>query len=187
MPEEIEQSESSSKADTAWQLKYGDWHNATPDYGPEHYPSREAAMQAAREADDWRPMVIGTRENPFPMIPARSFDELADAVQKLIIKYGHADWYSWACANWGTKWAATDAGWVPPADASNSESHQVAYFDTAWGPPIPIITALSERFPAAILRLTYCEPYGGFRGFITFEAGTVMASKDERYDMRQEK
>lgn len=102
MPDEIEQSESSSIAERAWQLKYGDWHDATHKYGPAHYPSREAAMQAAREADEWRPMVMGTPENPFPRIPVRSLDELADTVQQLIVKHGHPDWYSWACAHWGT-------------------------------------------------------------------------------------
>jgi hypothetical protein len=186
MPDEIEQSESSSKAETAWQLKYGDWHDATHKYGPEHYPSREAAMQAAREADDWRPMFMATRDNPFSSIPARSFDELADAVQVLIVKHGHKDWYSWACDNWGTKWSAADAGWMSPARAVKRESHQVAYFNTAWGPPVPIIIALSERFPDAILRLEYCEHEGGFRGFITFAAGAESASKHENFDIYEE-
>ncbi len=186
MPDEIERSESSSKADEAWQLKYGDWSDRIQKYGPEHYPSREAAMQAAREADDWRPMAIGTRDNPFPVIPARSFDELADAVQELIVKYGHANWYSWACDNWGTKRSAVYAGWMSSARAANRESHQVAYFDTAWGPPVPILAALSERFPATILRLTYCEPEGGFRGFVTCEAGAEIASKHEHYDVYEE-
>lgn len=186
MPHEIEQSESSSKAETAWQLKYGDWHDATHRYGPEHYPTREAAIQAAREADEWRPMVIGTRDNPFPVMPPRSFDQLADAVQELIVKYGHPDWYSWACDHWGTKWSACRAGWMASARAAKREAHQVAYFDTAWGPPIPIIAALSQRFPNAIVRLTYCEPDGGFRGFTTFQAGAEIASKHERYDMYEE-
>jgi hypothetical protein len=186
MPNEIEQSESSTTSETAWQLKYGDWHDATHKYGPEHYPSREAAMQAAREADDWRPMVIGTRENPFPVIPARSFDELADAVQELSVKYGHTDWYSWACEKWGTKWSATRAGWMSPARSAKRDAHQVAYFQTAWGPPVPIVAALSERYPETILRLTYCEPDGGFIGFTTFQGGSEIACKQEDYDMYED-
>ena len=186
MPPEIERSESSSKADLAWRLKYGDWHEVKDGFGPDSFSSREDAIEAARAVDRWRPMVMGTRDNPFPVIPARSFDELADAVQELIVKYGHADWYSWACANWGTKWSAVRAGWMSPARAASRESHQVAYFDTAWGPPIPVIAALSQRFPATILRVTYCEPDGGFRGFVTCEAGAEIASKHEHYDVYEE-
>jgi hypothetical protein len=186
MPREIEQSESSSKAETAWQLKYGDWHDATHKYGPQHYPSREAAMQAAREADEWRPMVMATRDNPFPSIPARSFDDLADAVQELTIKYGHPDWHSWACANWGTKWSATDAGWMSAARAAKRDAHQVAYFGTAWSPAVPVVMALSERFPEVILRLTYDEPDMSFRGFVAAQAGEELASKHEVYDFYAE-
>jgi hypothetical protein len=45
-------------------------------------------------------------------------------------KYGHADWYQWNIANWGTKW---DFG------LENVERHDPntvsAAFDSAWAPP----------------------------------------------------
>jgi len=181
MPEPLRQSESSTSAETAWELKYGDWADVKWKYGPDHFDSREAALAAARDADDWRPSVIASGDDLFPVITPRSFDDLADAVQQLIDEHGHPDWHSWAVANWGTKWSAADAGWMSPARAAKRDAEQVAYFDTAWSPATPVIVALSQRFPALTLRLEYCEPDWAFRGFATAQAGEVIAEKREDY------
>jgi len=185
MPEEVRQSESGSKSDTAWRLKYGDWSTVQWKYGPNHYATRDAAIEAARAADDWRPSVIATKDNPFPAIPPRSFDELADAVQALVIRHGHPDWYEWSCATWGTKWPADLCGWMSPARAAKREAAQVAYFDTAWSPPVPVIVALSERFPLLCLRLSFYEE-DGWNGFVTVERGEITAQKDETCNWREE-
>lgn len=66
---------------------------------------------------------------------------------------------------------------MSPARAAKRDAQQVAYFDTAWGPPIPVIVALSDQFPDAILRITYDEPSCGFCGFVTLQAGDVIAGK----------
>jgi len=183
MPDEIEKSEPSFPAEIAWQLKYGDWRDATVAYCLGCFPSREAAMQAAREADYWVSTAAHARDNLVPATPTRSVDELADSVQGLIIKYGHADWYSWACANWGSKWAAVDASWMSPARAAKQEAHQVVCFNTAWGPPIPVITKLSKHFPSVILRLAY---YGDeFDGFVAFQAGVTIACKNDDYELQE--
>lgn len=179
MPDEVRCSESSSTAKTAWELKYGQWHNAQHHYGPAHFMSRNAAMEAARAADEWRPMVIATAANPFPQIPPRSFDELADAVQHLVVMYGYTDWHSWARANWGTKWLAENARWMSPARAAQRFSHQVACFATAWEPPLPVIQALSRRFTDVILRLEYSDPDVGLKGFVAFENGAEIAERLE--------
>jgi hypothetical protein len=186
MPEPLRQSESSALAETAWELKYGDWADVKWKYGPDHFDSREAALAAARDADDWRPRVIASGEDLFPVIAPRSFDDLADAVQQLIDEHGYPDWYSWAVANWGTKWPAADAGWMSTARAAKRDAEQVAYFNTAWSPATPVIVALSQRFPALTLRLEYCEPHWAFRGFTTAKAGQVIADKHETYDMYAE-
>jgi hypothetical protein len=185
MPEELRQSESGTTSQTAWHLKYGDWSKVAWKYGPDQYPTRDVAIEAARAADDWRPCVIGKKNNPFPTIPPRSFDELADAVQSRVMRYGHPDWYEWSCATWGTKWNANDCGWMSPARAVKREAAQVAYFDTAWGPPVPVIVALSERFPSLCLRLSFYEE-DGWQGFITLEHGDITAQKDETCNWREE-
>ncbi len=183
MPQELRLSEASSNADDAWELKYGDWLQVPGKYGPRNFDSRDAALAAARQADDWRPRVWPSRENPFPVIPPRSFDDLADHVQELVIKYGHRDWYSWACENWGTKWSAIRAGWMSPSRAAKRAAEQVAYFDTAWCPPMPLMVVMSARFPAVIIRIEYCVQQNFF-GFAAIQAGEIIASKSEEYDYR---
>jgi len=182
MPPEIEKSERSSAAKTAWELKYGVWSSQEHKYGPNHFGSREAALQAARLAYQWQQPMEPSVGNSSLLRPPRTFDELADAVQILVLKYGHADWYSWAQEHWGTKWSASNAGWMSPARAAKRESEQVAYFETAWSPPFPLIRALSERYPHLTLRLEYDEAEMGFRGFQTLEAGLITAEKMENYD-----
>ena len=85
MPEALRQSESGTTSETAWELKYGDWAEVKWKFGRADFNSREAALAAAREADDWRPCVYATQGEALPrFIPPRSFDELADTVQQLI-------------------------------------------------------------------------------------------------------
>lgn len=43
--------------------------------------------------------------------------------EKLTEKYGHADWYSWSNANWGTKWGCYDGEY----------DDGIYRFTTAWG------------------------------------------------------
>ncbi len=80
--------------------------------------------------------------------------------------YGYQDWYSWACANWGTKW--------------NSYSHESdgpneIKFDTAWSAPFPIIEKLSEMFPEIQITLEYAdEDFGQNCGVVIFKAGDVV-------------
>jgi hypothetical protein len=181
MPEELRQSESSSTAETAWQLKYGVWSEVRGKYGPDHHSTRDAAIEVARAADDWRPMMIGTKDNPFPVIPPRSFDALADSVQALVIRHGHADWHSWACATWGTKWPARDSGWMTLEVAAENDAAQVAHFDTAWSPPVGVLVALSRRFPTLTLRVSFDDWCGGLRGFMAVQDGEMTADKSETY------
>lgn len=54
--------------------------------------------------------------------------------------YGCADWYSWSCAHWGTKWNAYHHR-EQEDDATQIE------FDTAWSAPHPVIQKLSMMYP----------------------------------------
>lgn len=59
------------------------------------------------------------------------FDELKD-------KYGHADWYSWSNANWGTKWGCYD----------NQLDDTIYRFTTAWSPlDVELIEMFAKDFP----------------------------------------
>ena len=58
-------------------------------------------------------------------------------------KYGHADWYDWSCANWGTKWDACDAVFSQKPEHGD----KVLWFDTAWSRPDPVMEKLFAMFP----------------------------------------
>lgn len=50
--------------------------------------------------------------------------------------------YEWCINNWGTKWnTEKDSGMVAMGDGE-----AIAYFPSAWGPPLPVTIALSKLF-----------------------------------------
>jgi hypothetical protein len=50
-------------------------------------------------------------------------------------KFGFKDWYDWCNANWGTKWNSYDC----------QLGDETVSFQTAWAPPLPVITELAEK------------------------------------------
>ncbi len=62
---------------------------------------------------------------------------------------GHASWYSWSIANWGTKWNAYSFE-VIEEDDDRFEFR----FDTAWSPPESVFAALADRPECAGLEIT---------------------------------
>jgi hypothetical protein len=174
MPKEMRDSESSTDVDLAWTLKYGDWNECDDlfggQYGPSKYASRQEAMQAAEREYDDRPSSCKKRG-------IRSLDELADIAQGLLDRHEHRDWYSWACANWGTKWTADHCAWMGPSRTIKRDAQQVATFCTANSPAVALIRTLSQRFPTLTLRLTYAEELNQWSGFVTLEAGEIVAEK----------
>lgn len=80
-------------------------------------------------------------------------EELAE-----ITATGYSSWYSWAVANWGTKWDAYDLIWerISPVEA-------VLKFDTAWSVPEPVYEAMSHHTiiePLHLRILAYDEGWG---------------------------
>lgn len=81
-------------------------------------------------------------------------------------KYGYTDWYNWACANWGTKWNATN---FYKLDESLYE------FTTAWSSPLPIFKRISEIYPQEIIEVDFAdETIGSNCGTIKFQKGDVI-------------
>lgn len=56
---------------------------------------------------------------------------------------GHRDWYSWAVANWGTKWNACHV----EIDDNSEFGYVEITFDTAWSAPVPILRQTVRMFP----------------------------------------
>ena len=73
--------------------------------------------------------------------------------------YGHGDWYDWACDKWGTKWNCSST------QIDNEEDNYLNFsFNTAWSPPMPILYALSEKYPLLRFDTEYEEEGVGFAG-----------------------
>ena len=94
--------------------------------------------------------------------------------------YGKNNWYDWSIENWGTKWNSLDA---------EVHSNEI-YFQTAWSPCIPVIAALSKKFPTMYFTYTFYEPGIGFCGKRVYKNGELIFSYDgdyaENYDCEDE-
>jgi hypothetical protein len=95
--------------------------------------------------------------------------ELGEKAYNNIIKYGHPDWWHWCVENFGTKWNAYE--FVYKGDEVTDEIE----FFTAWSPPIPVIEALSKKFPDRVIKLSWSdEDFGSNVGEITFQNGEII-------------
>lgn len=93
--------------------------------------------------------------------------------RELIDKYGHADWYGWCLAHWGTKWDINPEEWV-----WNEQGQPEISFDTAWSPPMPVIEELARRYPEAAFRLAFSEGGGDFAGAFTLKGDEAIEEVD---------
>ena len=79
-------------------------------------------------------------------------------------QFGYPDWYSWNCANWGTKWDVELEN-VQRVDANTL----TASFESAWSPPIEAYNQLAEL--GFEIDAKYYEPGMSFAGTYTTEEG----------------
>ncbi len=104
--------------------------------------------------------------------PFRGSDE---DKQRLIAKYGFADWYEFRVWRWGVKWPmSVDSCNVEVLDDSIEISG-----DTAWAPPINILKHFSTLFPNASVEAKFAEPGMMFAGYELFKNGEVLESSDD--------
>lgn len=103
--------------------------------------------------------------------------ELGAKVKENIEKYGCTSWYEWSVKHWGTKWNSYDC--MVLGDPGQPE---VLKFETAWSPPIPVMIALSAKFPEAKLHLYYADEGGGFLGFSVFKGGAIESETNVDWD-----
>lgn len=78
-------------------------------------------------------------------------------------------WWTWRCENWGTKWD------VEAELVERGACLAVIEFDSAWGPPVPLLETVSRRFPRLQFTLEYDEPFGDFSGRLCVQNGEVHA------------
>jgi hypothetical protein len=75
-------------------------------------------------------------------------------------KYGHADWYSWRLANWGTKWEACEV-YIEEED----DEMALIRFDSAWCPPTEFFEWYAQENPDVVFLNQYDEEGCGFEGY----------------------
>jgi hypothetical protein len=83
-------------------------------------------------------------------------------------KYGYNNWYDWQCANWGTKWNASDVKWT------DDEIPCEVIFLTAWSPPIALISKLAMKYPSVMFDIKYIGEGCDFVGNMVYENGGVV-------------
>lgn len=76
-------------------------------------------------------------------------------------RFGHANWYDWRVANWGTKWDIGDGGSEVAADGLSVRFS----FDSAWSPPIQFYEKMEEL--GFTIDAFYYEPGMSFCGRYT--------------------
>ncbi len=94
--------------------------------------------------------------------------------------YGHKDWYSWALAEWGTKWGDYETTLV------KSEPKKIKIsFQTAWGPPAPGLTKIAAKWPTLKFDLRYYEQGMGFKGQLVLKGDEVLKEEQGKYSGRR--
>ena len=76
--------------------------------------------------------------------------------------------YEWCIKHWGTKWNVSPEERIP---VRVTLDRLVYEFETAWSPPLPVVAALSAKFPDLEFRLCYCEPIMKFQGTYVTKSG----------------
>lgn len=104
--------------------------------------------------------------------------------QALLGKCDYSNSYLWRLVKWGTKW---DAYGVAVSGVqqlailgSAGPTSIVRYgFETAWNPPIFVITEASKRFPLLVFRLDYVEQQNDRAGKVVFSGGKKVVIEQE--------
>jgi len=94
-----------------------------------------------------------------------SVENFCKAVMNLK-KYGHASWYGWSVANWGTKWNCSQC---------EKKDGNVWEFTTAWNGVIALIAKISAEFPEVNILYEFADEDTGSStcGMIFFQDGEI--------------
>ena len=90
------------------------------------------------------------------------------------------NWYDWNVRNWGTKWdvSVSDEEKYRETELIEEGEGFLSYrFNTAWSPPIPAITKLSEQYPNLEFNLSY-EEETGWGGETELKNGFITDNED---------
>lgn len=88
--------------------------------------------------------------------------------------------YQWCLNNWGTKWGIYNS--VIKTEKLDGRNTRLVYkFQTAWSPPLPIILAMSNKFPSLKFKLNYFECGMQFKGTYVVKASKIIKDIESKY------
>jgi hypothetical protein len=96
---------------------------------------------------------------------------MGEQALQALAETGHATWYSWNIAHWGTKWNAYDFSVVEekPSTVEKNAVEFVCRFDTAWSTPHPVFVQLAAMHPDLVF---WTDSYDEGGNFATHGEGT---------------
>ena len=109
---------------------------------------------------------ISSEETSFDfakIIPEPDYDkiEVEPTFEKEDSDFRMPTGWDWRVQNWGTKWNSSEC------EVTIMDDAQVEFtFNTAWGPPEPIIHKLRELYPDVSITAFYDEPGMELAGYI---------------------
>lgn len=122
------------------------------------------------------------------------FEQIAPMPEELARK-GDFDAYEWALVNWGTKWnaqfdrvflavAVGEEAELPRARTPIVEPGKAFYaFETAWSPPVPVISTLAKCYPEFEIELVWGEPGAGVAGRVRWHEGELVSDEELALDV----
>ena len=93
--------------------------------------------------------------------------------------FGFSNSLEFCVHHWGTKWNACDVT-LSTLDTKNGKSNIYYHFNTAWSPPIALITEWSKKFPSVEFILEAEEEGGMFNPFTMVIKNGDILSEVER-------
>jgi hypothetical protein len=84
--------------------------------------------------------------------------------------------YEWCIREWGTKWG------MYSTTIEEEDYDRIKYsFQSAWGPPLPVIKAMGVKFPTLRFHLQYYEGGCGFQGEYVMSDGEEQENRTCEY------
>lgn len=88
--------------------------------------------------------------------------------------------YEWCCKNWGTKWGIYSTELLT-CKLEGKKGNLMYNCQSAWSPPLPVITAMSQKFPALKFTLKYYERGCAFKGVFVVAGGETLKESTSSY------
>lgn len=121
---------------------------------------------------------------PSDYLGTQSPNPSEEFAEKLTEKYGSPDWYSWALANWGTKWNCTAIDEWDITYRKNNETYAQINVDTAWSPPTEFLVNASKIYPSLIFSNEFYEQGNCFIGSHVILKGYFESKSEPDWDSK---